>query len=277
MPLSFRKKRKEIQKLQEQQRLRILSILESEDQNAQVREEGANTVSTLRQTSDCDILSLNPVASTDLSIDILDSKKSLPASNCPPTTLHRTERMIAGNEKDESPKTKTSVKQDNLVYSETSFDGEGRSIRLDKNHLKNIVVHAKAERVMRHGSFHREVETPRLESDPQSDRELELKPAVCDAQKHEYLGKKKTPRSIVTAMQRERELPPQRTSTGQHNKEYLGKKKSPYSILQEKRMLKEMDKIVKDRLRALEESEETRDMSDRIQPFCGCSILPTCT
>jgi hypothetical protein len=290
MPLSFRKNREEIQKQQEQQRLRILSILESEDQSALDRDKQANVVSTLRQTPDHDSLSLNLATSTELSEYIIGSKDSTPTSGeksrrlkWPPTKQHGTAHVIVQNVEDEDHESKKSVVQNNLVDSETAFDCKGRATRLNKKHLRNTVIHARAERVIEKGTLGREVETSRLE--PEVELEQELKPGwsiVGTSHQHEYLGKQKSPHSIFQQIQMrkeidkicKRETPSPRISSG-HHKEYLGKKKSSQSILQEKRIPKGMGKIVKSRLRTFEESEEATEASDRVQPFCGCNICPT--
>jgi hypothetical protein len=293
MPLSFRKKKKKIQKQQEEQRLRILSILESEDRTLLLRDDLANGVSTLRQTPDNDSLGLKSSVSVEFPTDMIDSKKILPSSRSKsrlskrqPTKSHRTEPMIVETEDGEDRSWKIAESRDNLVEPGKMVDEEGHTSHLDRNHFKRIEVHPKDEPVLHQGAFGTDMDSSTL-PEPQFELDLGLLPkrsVACATHQSESLGKKKIPYSIFKAKRMRREMDmicndeirSSRTGTS-HHKDLLGKKKNAYSILQEKKMLREMGKIVERRLRALEETDEVAETSNRIQPFCGCDILPTCT
>jgi hypothetical protein len=62
-------------------------------------------------------------------------------------------------------------------------------------------------------------------------------------------------------------------NTVNQEQKYLGKKKTAQSILEEKRMLEEMDRIVKQRLRALEAIEKEDAGTNVKSVCCGCEFF----
>ncbi|KAG7361323.1 hypothetical protein IV203_036423 [Nitzschia inconspicua] len=294
MPMSFLKKRKDMQKQQQKQRQRILSILESEDQNSNARST-TPTRRTLEEPSHCDNLSLNPIASHDISEDV--SKKI--GGRSPKSTSSNTRAIIKLSSKRQpnsnlAAETNSAQDNDDAFQSREypkdqilEFESLGQTTRSRKNDLKNIVVRAKAERLMHQGTCHIKDENQQLDPEPEQrpESELDWNQKLEKQQNHEYeyLGKKQNAHSIVQtkrilkAMDKigSQEFPTPQNGAIQHAS-YLGKKKTPHSILEEKRLLKEMDKIVKNRLKALEEIEhEATDTNSQSTSFCGCVLLPT--
>jgi hypothetical protein len=200
----------------------------------------------------------------------------------------------------ESQKEKERIPEEHARDENCGFEGKRRTAPLGKNHLRNLVVSAKAERLIHQSACrleddktleepesHLESQQPIFEAEPsesrcESEREIFLEPEPFDEQprqSRDYLGRKRNIRSIVQTKRilKDMEKIDRRASSQLENSvdphgSYLGKKKTPHSILEEKRLLKEMDKIVKKRLKALEEIER-EEANDHPPAFCGCSLL----
>jgi hypothetical protein len=249
MPVSFMRRRKEIRKQQEEQRLRILSILESEDQNVQSQESVMRTKSILKHDkSASQTVETVAIAERDdeFLLDYDNHTNDMQTGECDrkketqvPITLKR--KNASKIECREDPETRKidPVSSDDIAVpqeAENEMDMHylGRAPKQhgssSKNHLKNMVKIAKAERILQH--------------------------ANCSARQ-----KSQASEFVVSdpAFQEEK---------------YLGKKKTAKSIQEEKRMLKEMDKIVKRRLKALEQIEKDDNYSSEIKDdCCGCGLF----
>lgn len=298
LPTSFLKKKREVRTQQQKQQQRILSILESEELSTHLARNPPLERALLEQQTDNENFSLNPASSKDVftaSSQMAGERKTESAAS--KMKSRRIMKWPAArprspyNEAIPESKDETLDDEGDFLIREHSNDEEYvkykryvAASQLGKNHLRNIVLNAKAERLIHQSAYQGEVDAPKTDSDPFLMRELERdsepepewEPAEeCHSDQHQYNGKRKDANSMFRTRRVQREMEkisnrdvPKLQSVPTSNEEYLGKKKTFRSIVEEKRMLKEMNKIVKRRLKALEDIEKDAIDSDSQQSLC---------